>query len=255
MSFFKRILSLGQAEANSVLDKLEDPVKMTEQGIRELQDDLIKSKEAFAQVKAISITAQKDMERAKMEARDWEVKAMSLLQHGQQGRMAMPEAERLASEALKRKDECLKRFGQAMSIFEGQQQTISRVQTNIDRLQATIGGYQNELVTLKARATSARATQKIDRQLAGVDSSSTLAMIERMKEKVRDEESLAQAYQDMADRPKSVEEEINQALLSGSSGTLPHQAELNAMKQKLALSEPAPNNDALVALKAKMGIE
>ena len=31
---FSRILRLGKAEAHSAVDKLEDPIKMTEQGIR-----------------------------------------------------------------------------------------------------------------------------------------------------------------------------------------------------------------------------
>jgi len=34
---FTRILRLGKAEAHSAVDKFEDPIKMTEQGIRELK--------------------------------------------------------------------------------------------------------------------------------------------------------------------------------------------------------------------------
>jgi phage shock protein A len=34
---FKRIFRVAQAEAHAAVDKLEDPVKMTEQGIRELK--------------------------------------------------------------------------------------------------------------------------------------------------------------------------------------------------------------------------
>lgn len=34
---FTRILRLGKAEAHSAVDKFEDPIKMTEQGIRDLK--------------------------------------------------------------------------------------------------------------------------------------------------------------------------------------------------------------------------
>lgn len=36
---FKRIFRVAQAEAHAAVDKLEDPVKMTEQGIRELKQN------------------------------------------------------------------------------------------------------------------------------------------------------------------------------------------------------------------------
>ena len=40
MNVFKRLFRVGEAEAHSALDKLEDPIKMTEQGIRDLKKDL-----------------------------------------------------------------------------------------------------------------------------------------------------------------------------------------------------------------------
>ena len=55
MNIFKRIFRIGQAEIHSVVDKMEDPIKMTEQGIREMQDDLELALEAYAKVKALAI--------------------------------------------------------------------------------------------------------------------------------------------------------------------------------------------------------
>ena len=69
--FFRRLFSLGNAEAHSILDKLEDPVKMTEQGIRELKKDLEVAMQNFAEVKAIAIRAERDMEKAKSGSQDW----------------------------------------------------------------------------------------------------------------------------------------------------------------------------------------
>mgnify|MGYP001493103567 CR=1 FL=1 len=39
MSIFRRIFKLIQSESHSVVDNLEDPVKLTEQGIRDLKKD------------------------------------------------------------------------------------------------------------------------------------------------------------------------------------------------------------------------
>ena len=57
MNIFRRLFRIGSAEANSMVDKLEDPIKMTEQGIRDLKGDLGKALEALAEVKALAIRA------------------------------------------------------------------------------------------------------------------------------------------------------------------------------------------------------
>ena len=38
MNIFRRLFKIGQAEANSAIDGMEDPIKMTEQGIRDLKN-------------------------------------------------------------------------------------------------------------------------------------------------------------------------------------------------------------------------
>lgn len=62
MNIFKRLFKIGEAEANSALDKMEDPIKLTEQGIRDLKLDLDKNLEALARVKALAIRAKNDQE-------------------------------------------------------------------------------------------------------------------------------------------------------------------------------------------------
>ncbi len=52
MNIFKRLFKIGQSEANAAIDNMEDPIKLTEQGIRDLKDDLSKNLESLAQVKA-----------------------------------------------------------------------------------------------------------------------------------------------------------------------------------------------------------
>lgn len=237
--FFKRIFSLGSAEAHSIVDKLEDPVKMTEQGIRELKKDLENAMRNFAEVKAIAIRAERDMEKAKNASTDWERKAMALLQQGQSGKLEPAKADQLASEALLRKEEANKQLIVAKKSADTQNQTVSSLQKNIDKLKAQIQQYENELVTLKARAKTANATKKINQQLSTLDSSGTVSMLERMKEKVEEEETLALAYGDMANTPKSLDDEIDQALLTDeTSGAGDNEAA-----------------DELAALKAKMGIQ
>ncbi|MDA9976116.1 PspA/IM30 family protein, partial [Alphaproteobacteria bacterium] len=89
--------------------------------------------------------------------------------------------------------------------------------------------YENELRTLKARSQVSRATKKLNEQLSQIDSSSTIGMLERMRDKVSEEEALAEAYGEMAAAPSSVDDEIDAALkTTGGSGDSDRLAALRA---------------------------
>ena len=103
MSIFKRLFKIGQSEAHSVIEKFEDPIKMTEQGIRDLKSDLTKAMTSLAEVKSIAIRTRKNADNQKKLAADYERKAMLLLQKMQSGELVPAEAERLATEALTKK--------------------------------------------------------------------------------------------------------------------------------------------------------
>jgi len=234
--FFQRIFSLGSAEAHSIIDQLEDPVKMTEQGIRELKKELDNATQSFAEVKASQIRAQRDMEKNKVESLDWERKAMALLQQGQSGMLSQEDSERLAAEALHKKDECFKRFDSAKKLNENQSQTVNTLQKGIDKIKSKVQQYENELTTLKARSKTAQATSKINKHLSSVDPKGTIEMLERMKQKVDEEETLALAYGDIANLNKSIDDEINDALLPDSTiGGSSQSSELEALKAKMGI--------------------
>ena len=98
---------MGEAEAHSMIDKLKTSIKLTEQGIRDLKKDLDASLKALAEVKAMAIRSKSDLQTAKNKAKDYENKAMLLLKKAQSGGMDMADVERLASEALVKKEEQL----------------------------------------------------------------------------------------------------------------------------------------------------
>ena len=39
-SIFQRLFKVGQSHAHEIINQFEDPIKMTEQGIRDLKKDL-----------------------------------------------------------------------------------------------------------------------------------------------------------------------------------------------------------------------
>ncbi|MBN1352628.1 PspA/IM30 family protein [candidate division KSB1 bacterium] len=231
---FSRLFKIGQAEAHSMVDKFEDPIKLTEQGIRDLKQDLQASMQSLAEVKGIAIRMAKDAENNKKLAADYERKAMLLLQKAQSGQMDMAEAERLATEAIVKKEDYAKQAVQSQKQYEQQQKMVEQLQVNINKLKSSVSAYENDLITLKARAKTAASVKKINQQMAKVDSSSTIAMLEKMKTKVDEDESLAAAYGEIASADKSVDDEINAAI----AGTERVEAtdKLAEMKAKLGMT-------------------
>lgn len=220
MSLFRRIFKVGQSEAHSVVDKMEDPVKLTEQGIRDLKKDLDNSLQALAEVKAMAIRSRTEVSNHKRQAANYEQKAMQLIERAEAGSLSAEEADRLATEALNRKEEATQQAQQAqknLDHFEGQ---ISQLDTNVKKLKSQVAHYENELKTLKARARVSTATKKINKSMARVDSGGTISMLEKMKERVEQDEAMADAYGEMASESRSVDEEIDSALEStGNKGS------------------------------------
>lgn len=231
MGLFSRIFRFFQAESHSVIDKLEDPIKMTEQGIRELKGDLNGAMKSLAEVKALSIRMKREATDNQNSAKTYERKAMMLLQKAQDGSLDPAEADRLAREALSRKEEIDRRAKELLSNHVQQQKMADQLQTKVQKLKQSISKYDNELVTLKARARTADSMKKINKQMAQVDASGTISMLEKMKDKVTEEEALAEAYGDMAEMGGTIDEDIEKALEGAPSASV--EDSLAALKAKL----------------------
>lgn len=237
MNIFRRLFNIGKAEANSAIDKMEDPIKMTEQGIRNMKLDLDKSLEALAQIKAMSIRANNEKEEYSSKAKDYQNKAMLILKKAQNGDIDAVEADRLAKEALIKKEEATKHIARATGEADKFNKSVAQLEKNVSEIKSNIGNWENELKTLKARVKVSNATKNLNKQMAEIDSSSTVSMLERMKEKVQQEEALAEAYGDIADSSKSIDDELNRAVNTEEANA---DSDLAKLKEQLGLN----NKDA-----------
>ncbi|OUS18661.1 phage shock protein A [Nonlabens dokdonensis] len=211
MNIFKRIFKIGEAQANKAVDNLEDPITMTEQGIRDMKADLNKSVEAMAQVKALAIRSKNERDEHESKAKDYESKAMLILKKAHSGDMAVEEADRLAKEALAKKEEAQQHANRASADTEKFDKNVAQLKETIETIKGNITNWENELKTLKARVKVSDATKNVNKQMAELDSAGTVSMLERMKEKVAQDEALAEAYGDLAKTTKSVDDEIDAA--------------------------------------------
>lgn len=233
MSIFKRLFRIGQAEIHAAVDKMEDPIKMTEQGLRELRTDLAEATEAYAKVKALAIRTENNQLQIQQESRNYAEKAILIMQKAQSGQVDLTKAEELAREALS-----LHRKYYIESEELGEQVTALQLSSremlrNTEILTENMEKWEKELRTLRARVKVSKATEQVNKQMAQVDSNGIVAMLERMRSKVEDQEALAKAYGEISREKNSRKEELDRLLKDDSASI---EKDLQAIKEKLGIS-------------------
>lgn len=240
MNIVTRLFKIIQSSAHSILSKFEDPVKLTEQGIRDLKKDFDESMKNVASVKAIAIGVKKDIDVKTQVAKDYQQKAIIILKKAQNGELDAAEADRLAGEALKKQKEALAELERLKADDKKYSANLEEMEKKVLQLKEQIKKWESEYASLKARATVAKSTKKINKQLAAIDSESTMAMLEDMKTKIAEEENLAEAYGQIAKSETNIDDEINAAI-----GMDPDvQLSLEQLKQQL-LEAPKDTTEAI----------
>ena len=232
MNIFKRLFRIGQAEIHAVLDGVEDPVQITETGIVEMKENLTLTLESLAKVKAMVIRAKNEKEKKRSEAQDYGNKAVLLISKAQNGDIDIAQAERLAKEALLRKEQLISEINELDVQRIEHENIASDIQKNIEILKFNIIKWENELKTLKAKIRISKVTQEVNKQMAQIDSDSTLNMLERIKEKIAEEDALSQAYATLNKCNLSVDDEIDIAIGANEQNV---DLELNEIKRKLGI--------------------
>ncbi len=211
-NFIKRLFKTLQANINSGIDKIEDPIILIEQGIRDLKKDLKVSIKNLAEGKSGLILLKRKLEEQQKSAEGYEQKAIQLIKKAEANELSQDKADELASAALVKKNQASSSIEKFIQEVEHQEKMVLHLEQKIKTLKSQIMNWQNELVSLKSRAKLASSTKKINEQLATVNSDSTVAMLENMKAKVDRDEAMAQAYEELTGLEDTVDDQINHAL-------------------------------------------
>lgn len=208
----QQLFKVIQSFLHAFVNKIQDPILMAEQGIRDLKKDYDNSMRGLAEIKSLSIeTKNKIVEQTEI-AKDYERKALTILQKAQAGDLDQAQADRLAAEALKKKQaaiENIKKFTLDARNFEAM---AEKLETKIASLKEQIANWENEVKTLKARHKVAITSKKMSKQMISMSGNNAQALLENMKEKVNKEEAMAQAFDEMALIETDIDKEINEAI-------------------------------------------
>jgi phage shock protein A len=233
MGLFDRVSRLVRANINDTISKAEDPEKILEQAIIDMQEDLIQLRQAVATAIASQKRTQQQYNQANSEAENWQRRAQLALQKGD---------ENLAREALSRKKVNTETATALKTQLDQQSGTVDTLKRNLIALEGKISEAKTKKDMLKARASAAKANEQLQRTVGALGTSSAMGAFERMEEKVLQMEAKSQAAAELAGA--DLESQFMQ-LESGSDVD----DELAAMKAQL-LGGAAPNQAQLPATPA-----
>lgn len=218
MGLIDRIVRVIRANVNDLINKTEDPEKILEQTVLEMQDNLIQLRQAVAAAIAAKKRTERDVNNALSHADSWYSRAQLALEKGN---------EQLAREALVKR----KSYWETVQALQGQLTSVDTIITKLKQDLRTLEGKIAEARMKKdmyiARARSAQAAAKMNELMDRYNPSGTLQAFERMEEKILQLEARSEVIEKMGSREL---ENKFAALETGNDVD----AELAQMKQRIA---------------------
>lgn len=218
MGLFDRLSRVVRANLNDMVSKAEDPEKVLEQAIIDMQEDLIQLRQAVAKSIATQKRTEQQYNKNQSEANTWQQRAQLALQKGD---------ENLAREALTRKKTSAETAETLKEQLRIQTQQVDTLKRNLVALEGKISEAKTKKDMLKARASAAKANEQLQGTIQGLGTSSAMGAFERMEDKVLEMEARSQAVGELGGA--DLESQFA-ALESGSDVD----DELAAMKAQLA---------------------
>ena len=188
MGLFDRLWRVIRANINSLVGAAEDPEKILEQAVMDMQEDLVQLRQAVAGAIAAQKRTERQCSQAESTAAEWYQRAQLALQKGE---------ENLAREALTRK-KSYQETATAMKASLGQQNAVvTQLKENMRALESKISEAKSKKDMYIARARSAKASERLQEMMGNLSTGSTLSAFERMEEKVMELEARSEAIAEL----------------------------------------------------------
>ena len=189
MGLFDRVSRVVRANLNDVVSKAEDPEKILEQTLIDMQEDLVQLRQAVASAIASQKRTQQQYNQAQTEANNWQQRAQMALQKGD---------ENLAREALLRKKTNTETAATLKTQLDQQTTMVDTLKRNLIALEGKISEAKTKKDMLKARASAAKANEQLQSTVGRIGTGSAMAAFERMEDKVLQMEARSQAAAELA---------------------------------------------------------
>ncbi|KOC81188.1 PspA/IM30 family protein [Bacillus velezensis] len=226
MSILGRFKDIMSSNINALLDKAENPEKMVDQYLRNLNSDLGKVKAETASVMAEEQRAKRALTECQADAEKMENYAMKALQAGN-------EAD--ARAFLERKAAVESRLTELQTAYQLASSNASQMRKMHDKLVADIGELESRRNAIKAKWSVAKTQERMNKLGSSVSNAGqSLTAFGRMEDKVNQALDHANAMAELNASPKDDIDELAAKYDSNQSSV---DDELAALKQKMLFSK------------------
>ncbi|MED1916151.1 PspA/IM30 family protein [Bacillus thuringiensis] len=199
MSIFKRLRDLTMSNLYALIEKAEDPIKMTDQYLRDMQEDLNEAEKAVA--------AQIALEK-KFKVLYEEQEALVKKRDEQAHIAAQAQSIDLARRALEEKKAAEQKMNEYKDSYEKNKLAADGLREKLAEMKKQITELKNKRETLVARVNAAKAQKTINQAMGGFDTNSAMSGLKRMEEKALQMEAEAEASGEIYKKQSSLDDEI-----------------------------------------------
>lgn len=190
MAIMDRISRLVRANVNDLIDSAEDPEKMIDQILRDMQSSITTARAQVASMIAQEKELEADAEETQRLASEWGAKARRAVEAGK---------DDLAREALRRKHDNEENAAVYTQQLQSQEQVVEKLKTQLRQLEAKYQHTLSQRDSMIARQRRARAQQKVSATLSSFSPMDPTSDLERMERKIRGQEAQAAALTELSE--------------------------------------------------------
>jgi phage shock protein A len=190
MGIFSRLAQLIKSNLNDLISRSEDPEKMLNQIVLDMNNQLVEAKKQVAASIADEKRLAKQAEQEVANAAEWERRAMMALRAGN---------EVLAKEALARKREHDELANTFKDQWTKQKTAVDQLKKALRLLNDKIEEAKRKKNVLVARKKRAEAQKAIQETMSGLRDQSAFETFDRMSQKIDQMEAEAEAQTELAE--------------------------------------------------------
>lgn len=225
MGILKRFKDIMASNINALLDKAEDPEKMIDQYMRDLQEDL-------RNVKSETATIMAEEQRCKRQLEECDAEIAKMQTYAEKALLAGNEAD--AAKFLEKKNQLAQKQVPLQQAYDAAAANAAKMKQLHDKITKDIADLNSRRDAIKAKVQVAKTQEKMNKMIGNVgDTASSMAAFDRMEAK-------ADAMLDKANAMS----ELNQV----------GEDSVEDLASKYDAAPNADIQDELAALKAKMGL-
>ena len=226
MSIIERFKDIMSSNINALLDKAEDPEKMIDQYLRNLNRDLGKVKSETASVMAEEQRAKRLLNECQEDMEKMERYAVKALEAGNEGD---------ARKFLEKKATLTAKLTELQASYQLAAANAEQMKQMHDKLVSDIGELESRRTMLKAKWSMAKTQERINKLGASAaDSIHSMSAFGRMEEKVNRALDEANAMAELNAGPK---DEIEDLVSKYDKKSVDVEDELAALKERMKNKE------------------